>query len=394
MKSSSRFLPLLAVLLPAAVSSTALAAGILSPNDFIIGIDGNRSNPGATNTGGEGPTAAFDGNTGTKWLSFGRSFTGLIVTPPTGTSIVQSLSFTTGGDAPERDPVRYQLFGTNSAITSVNNDTGLAEPWTFIGGGLTGFGLPTDPALGRNATGATQTISNTTTYTSYKVVFTQLRSAGNGAFDPVTLANAATPNSLQISEVRLFDNLGTNISNGSTAVVAIDQTDSFSPATERPLEAIDGFKTASSKYLNFGREGAGLIITPAAGSTTVRGLQLNTGGDVPGRDPSRFQIFGTNSSIVSIQDSEGNAEPWTLISDQLLTLPDARNTDSGIIGFTNETAYTSYKIVFPENKGPDGGGVDSIQFSELELFTVPEPASALLLGMSAAAMLGLRRRRA
>jgi hypothetical protein len=87
------------------------------------------------------PLSAFDGSDTTKWLSFGRAFSGLIVTPSGGASIVQSLSFTTGGDAPERDPIAYQLFGTNDGITSVDNSTGLAENWTLMWWRLNGIEL-------------------------------------------------------------------------------------------------------------------------------------------------------------------------------------------------------------------------------------------------------------
>jgi hypothetical protein len=382
------------MLAPLIAVSSVEAANILSPSDFIIAIDGNRNLPGNTNTGPEAPLSAFDGSDASKWLSFGRAWTGLIVTPSGGASIVQSLSFTTGGDAPERDPVTYQLFGTNDAITSVDNSTGLAENWTFISGGSTGLNLPTQPALARNTTGSLLSISNTTAYTSYKVLFTQLRSAGTGAFDPVTLANGVTPNSVQLSEIRMFDSSSTNIfASPPSSAVAFDQTDSFYPITERPIEAIDGLKTAGSKYLNFGREGAGLIVTPGIGSSIAKSFQITTANDTEGRDPSLYEIWGTNSSILSLDNSEGTAEPWTLITSGSLTLPVARNTEGGIIGFTNDTSYLSYKFVFPDNKGPDGGAVNSIQFSEIELFdVVPEPGSAalLLVGMAG---LGFSRKR-
>jgi hypothetical protein len=81
-----------------------------------------------------------------------------------------------------------------------------------------------------------------------------------------------------------------------------------------------------------------------------------------------------------------------MITSGSLTLPDLRNTEGGIIGFTNETAYSSYKFIFPENKGPDGSA-NSIQFSEIELFdVVPEPGSAalFLVGMAG---LGFSRKR-
>jgi hypothetical protein len=376
----------------------ALAASILSPSDFIIAIDGNRNLPGNTNTGTEGPEKVFDETNTTKWFSGARAFSGLIVTPAGGPAVVQSLSFTSGNDAPERNPVSFQLFGTNSPITSVNNGTGLEDPWTFIGGGSTGLGDPTSPAIGFNTTGPAIDVPNANAYASYKILFTKLRSANANPFDPVTLANGANPNGVQLSEARLFNapaGGGVNVAANPTApVIAIDQTDSFYPPGERPVEAIDGIKTGGSKYLNFGREGSGLIITPAAGPSIVQSFRITTGNDTAGRDPSSYILYGTNDPISSLDNSEGTAEAWTQISLGNITLPDLRNVDGPLVGVTNATSYASYKIVFPTVKGPVGGSVNSVQFSEIQFYTtpIPEPTSLGLLGLAVAGLFGLRRR--
>jgi hypothetical protein len=379
-----------AVGLPAGMAS---AANILSSGDFVIAIDNNRNLPGTTNTGGEGPLSLFDENNASKWLSFGRSWTGVIVTPAGGPAVVKSLSFTTGGDAPNRDPVQFLLFGTNDTITTVDNGTGLENSWTLIGGGATGLAPANQAATARSTTGAPVDVANTTAYASYKVVFPKLR-AGDAAANTPT-----TPNSVQVGEMRMFNDVGgggTNVAASPLAAIAFDETDSFFPAGERPLEAIDGSKAASSKYLNFGREGAGLIITPAIGSTVVKSFQITTGNDTEGRDPASYEIYGTNALIASLEDSRGDAEAWTLISSGALALPAARNADGDIVGFDNALAFTSYKIVFPENKGPDGGSVNSIQFSEIALFdtVVPEPAMVGVVAVAAVGMLARRRRRA
>ena len=75
-----------------------------------------------------------------------------------------------------------------------------------------------------------------------------------------------------------------------------------------------------------------------------------------------------------------------------MTLPDARNVDGDLYGFTNNTAYTSYKVVFTDNKGPDASA-NSIQFAEIQLFTIPEPASIGMLALGGLAMAGRRRNR-
>ena len=125
------------------------------------------------------------------------------------------------------------------------------------------------------------------------------------------------------------------------------------------------------------------------GASVARSFQITTGNDAEGRDPSQYEIYGTNSSILSLENSLGTSEPWTLITSGSLTLPVARNADGDLIGFTNETPYLSYKILFPASKG--GTTVNSIQFSEVAFFdTVPEPGSATLMLLGVAG-LGWRR---
>jgi hypothetical protein len=371
----------------AVAAPVAMADNILSPGDFILSIDNNRNLPGTFNTAGtETPAQGVDQNSATKYLNFGREMSGIIVQPAFGSAIVQSFRFTTANDGPERDPASYRLFGFNGAITSADNSSGLAEPWTLIQTGA--LSLSTN----RTEVQTPVDVTNSTAYTAYKLVFPTLRKA-NAAGAP------ANPNSMQFADLQMF----TAPAGGGSAILAagdtvrgIDETDSAFPVTERPLEAIDGDKTAGSKYLNFGREGTGLIVTPSKGALVAKALRITTANDTESRDPSSYELYGTNSPILSFENSAGDLEPWTLISSGSLTLPSTRNTEGDIVPFGgNTTAYSSYKIIFPENKGPDTGtgSANSIQFSEIELFDqVPEPSVAAL-GLGAAGIGLIRRRR-
>src|SRR5204863_5385507 len=131
----------------------------------------------------------------------------------------------------ERDPLTYQLFGTNDPISSAPFSAGLVENWTPISSGVTG--LLTDP--GRTLPGpAVNFGGNATSYSSYKLQFGQLRTSANG-------------NSLQVTELQMFDATGGAGGGGSALlapgkpIVPIDflSGDSRYPFSELPAEVID-----------------------------------------------------------------------------------------------------------------------------------------------------------
>jgi hypothetical protein len=366
---------------------------IFAPSDFIIAIDGTGESRSQENAPNEGVAKAIDqpvAPTFTKYLNFGMAGTGFIVVPAGGPSTVQSFQLTTANDAEPRDPARYVLMGTNDPIVSTNNSNGLGENWTLVSQGA--LSLPST----RNTLGPAVSFSNATPYAAYKMYFPRLKAQDQGGI-------VAGATSMQVSEAQFFDGpgaTGTALLAPTNDIRAVDHpvSDSGYPLTERPLEAIDGLKTASSKYLNFAREGTGLIITPGRGSTIARSMQLWAANDTEGRDPTTYQLFGTNDAITSLENSDGTAENWTLITSGTYAMPSLRNTATTespgpLVGFDNSIAYTSYKILFLDNKGPDGGAVNSIQFSEIVLdTTVPEPAALGLLALAVPAILRRRAR--
>ena len=58
------------------------------------------------------------------------------------------------------------------------------------------------------------------------------------------------------------------------------------PTNEDPTNAIDGI---ADKYLNFGKEGSGFIVTPGA-PIAVESFQITTANDAPGRDPATWAL--------------------------------------------------------------------------------------------------------
>lgn len=366
--------------LVAALPSSAFAAELLSPGDFIIAIDttpapftGQSDYPG-----GEPPSAAIDGNTATKYLNFGAENSGFIITPAFGSSIAQSLGLVTANDSPERDPLSYALFGTNDAINSTDNSFGNGENWTSIASGALA------PPADRFTAYPIVDFANATAYTSYRLIFPTV--------------SGPLANSMQIAEVQLFNGAsggGSNIFALGGPILAID-TDGTPPPLSPPAEAaqfaIDG--DTDTKFLNFGEDGAGLIVTPSSGPTTAVAMQLTTAGDAAdfsGRNPASYEIYGTNDAITSPADGDGSNENWVLIDAGDITLPAANFAEGELIIFDdNTTAYTSYRIIFPTVA--DGDSANSFQISEIQLFdVVPEPGSLALMGLGGLAL--LRRRR-
>jgi hypothetical protein len=152
---------------------------ITTPGDNVLGVPNNSNWPA-----GEAPMYVIDNNTGTKFLSFsGKTVaTGIQVQPFIGATVVTGLTFTTANDTPARDPVKFELSGSNDSITG---------PWTVIAAGdIVDFAGATEwPRRTINATPIT--FENTTAYKFYQVMFPAIR-------------DAVAANSMQISEVELL----------------------------------------------------------------------------------------------------------------------------------------------------------------------------------------------
>jgi hypothetical protein len=134
---------------------------------------------------------AIDDNSAKKYLNFANSGgsagqtvmpTGIQVTPSVGATLVTGITLTTANDDYGRDPIQFELSGSNDSIDG---------PWTLIAAGdVTDFaGATTWPRFTMNATAIS--FANTESYKHYQLLFTALR-------DP------AAANSMQIGEVELL----------------------------------------------------------------------------------------------------------------------------------------------------------------------------------------------
>jgi parallel beta-helix repeat protein len=165
------------------------AAGldVTAPGDTIRGVPNDGVTDGSRNFGWpawEHPALAIDDNISTKYLHFKGEIesTGFRVTPSASQTIVVGLTFTTANDAVGRDPVAYELYGSNVSING---------PYTLISSGdIVDFSQATPwPRFTMNETPVF--FDNDVAYDHYQVLFTAVRNPGSA-------------NSMQISEVELL----------------------------------------------------------------------------------------------------------------------------------------------------------------------------------------------
>ena len=368
--------------------STSAAQPVLSPGDPVIGGQkvGTNFVQGTVGTGSgnrwpaaEAPAKAIDGAMqSSKYLNFGKTNTGFVVTPDIGDSVVTALHLFTANDTEARDPASYELYGTN---TSPSGGTMPLSGFTLISSGTLSL-----PAARNNDPGETFgqsiTFSNTTSYTSYLILFP-------------TIKNPSATTSMQIGDVQLVgtvapppvqllfspgdpviggQKVGTNFVQGTVGTGSGNRW----PSGEAPAKAIDGLMQ-SSKYLNFGETNTGFVVTPSAGASVVTSLNLYVANDTEARDPASYELYGTNTAPAGGTMPLSN---FTLIASGTLSLPAARNNDPGetfgqTVTFSNATSYTSYLIVFPTIK--NASATTSMQIGDVQLVgTVAAPAAQVL----------------
>ena len=172
---------------------------------------------------------------------------------------------------------------------------------------------------------------------------------------------------------------GANLLTPGDAIIAIGfGSESNYPGGEAPSKLLDG--QTDTKYLNFGKENSGFIVTPGSGSSVAQSAVFRTAGDATERDPSNVSIYGTNDPITSLDNGTGNNENWSLISTFDANLPDSRLTTSAPIDFTNGAAYSSYRVTFDSLK--NSGTANSAQLDEFQLFSGLGGAGNSILGAS------------
>jgi hypothetical protein len=137
-----------------------------SPRDLIVASSNN-------SPGSEGVANAIDDQP-TKYRNFDKLNAGFTVTPGRGATIVVGLTLTSGNDGAERDPASYTLEGSTNGTNFVAISSGSVPPF---------------PARFHKL--HIMFPEHTNSFTSYRLIFP-------------TVANPATANSMDISEVELL----------------------------------------------------------------------------------------------------------------------------------------------------------------------------------------------
>jgi hypothetical protein len=244
----------------------------------------------------------IDNNVNTKYLNFGGNFdpgeepSGFLVTPLNGASIVTGMTFTTANDAAPRDPVAFELSGSNGTIEG---------PYEVIAAGdIVDFaGEAAWPRFKKNVTPIT--FANSTAYAHYRVLFPAIR------------GDAASANSMQIAEVELLGVMakGSYMYDGDVACGCLDCTWDH----DNGSDAWDG------SGIGAGNPG-GLSALVEDGVTFLRIQDIGDPRSLGIADPSNRKIYLTHATGVGLDgatlactirvatsaplDTQVSGDPW------------------------------------------------------------------------------------
>jgi hypothetical protein len=263
---------------------------------FAPGMAITQVNPGSPPFGEDVPKA-IDGNIYTKYLNFNKTNTGFIVN--TGKSVTAvRMDLTTANDEPSRDPINYQIQGSNNGTT-----------WTNITSG--NISCNSNRFLTRSFN-----FSNNISYSWYRITFP-------------SLCNVSLANSMQVAEVQLYANSVA----ASVSILGNPSTTRKGISTFTAVPGNGGPAPTYQWYRNNVLEGTGVTYT----DTSFR----------EGIDTIRVKMTSSLGCVT-------NSPAWATFYQQVLSLTDVKYAmymDSIQLQFTKNKEDIVYLYTFNEQSG-------------------------------------------
>jgi hypothetical protein len=278
----------------------------------------------------EGAAQAFDSDINTKWLDHNDWKGAPTVQNPAWLQValpqahaVNTLSITSAGDAPERDPESFELLASNDG-----------ENWSSLG---TWVGESFSERSQQRIFG----VANALPYTHYRLAIS--KNANNDGLVQIAEVGMVGPN-------YAFKDLTANRSTAFSARFSIGDAESAD-------KAFDG--DTNTKWLDHNDwKGAPSTENPAwiqidfSDPHVVSGLAITSANDAPERDPENFSLLGSNDG----------GESWTLVSTWVGESWDER-LQRRSFDFNNGFEFLSYRLSISKNANNDG----LLQIAEIEL---------------------------
>lgn len=294
-----------------------------------VEIDKSSIQGSSVSNASEGISNLFDKNIGSKLCTTYTNtfwFSVMLKTP----AIVNSYTIGSGGDAPARDPKDWKVYGSNNG-----------EAWTLLD-------EKKEQDLPNRSSYYTFTFKNDNAYSFYKFEVTANNGKDDWGYDLI-----------QFSEFEFGYVDPTTITPDPIAL-------EFDTSTVKGSANLDG----DQGILKIFDKNVGTKVCIANTTTlwvsakltspaVVNMYKIASANDHDPRDPKDWVLYGSN-----------DGETWTALdtrSDEVM--PD-RNTYYTYT-FTNSVEYSYYKLDVTSNKGKDAVGLDVVQFSEWQLYTIP-----------------------
>jgi hypothetical protein len=254
----------------------------------------------------------------------------------------------TGNGTNPWNAVQYNSSGTQKAVMGTGHIINMGNDYFFFVGNDNNTGQLFSMTQGfANTSGVSwtgtlnPTISQTNTY------------AANGSTTPLAAGQTAAPPPPAY---------GTNFTRVTSYEWKTYTAGSQPLPSEQAHEAFDN--TNGSKWFGLRSQGAWAVVqfvTDGTYSSTraIQKIQFVTANDISGRDPTGFKVWGSINGI-----------DWVLISQQAISLPTGRHTESVVYNLSNVTAFSYYKVEFTGVR--DGG--DAFQVAEIRLiYDIDDP---------------------